>query len=72
MIYYEPEKQVVTRSGDEAVVSLCNQWYLDYGNNEWKAQAREALTKLSIVDEVGFLPSSLCYSHQKWFWPIFF
>ncbi|VDL59361.1 unnamed protein product [Hymenolepis diminuta] len=51
MIYYEPEKQVVTRSGDEAVVSLCNQWYLDYGNDEWKAQAREALAKLSIVDE---------------------
>uniref|UniRef100_A0A0R3T4Z1 Leucine--tRNA ligase n=1 Tax=Rodentolepis nana TaxID=102285 RepID=A0A0R3T4Z1_RODNA len=51
MIYYEPEKQVVTRSGDEAVVSLCNQWYLDYGDKEWKDRTREALDKLNIVDE---------------------
>ena len=55
MAYYEPEKPVVTRGGDDAVVALCNQWYLDYGNKEWKAKAREALANLKIVDEVRSL-----------------
>lgn len=34
--YYEPEKKVVSRSGDSCVVALCNQWYLDYGDPSWK------------------------------------
>ena len=41
---------MVTRSGDEAVVSLCNQWFLDYG------KAREALANLNMADEVGLSP----------------
>ncbi|CDI97282.1 leucyl tRNA synthetase [Echinococcus multilocularis] len=51
LIYYEPEKPVVTRSGDDAVVSLCNQWYLDYGNKDWKAKTRKALTAVNMTDE---------------------
>ncbi|VDL91362.1 unnamed protein product [Schistocephalus solidus] len=51
ILYYEPEKPVVTRSGDDAVVCLCNQWYLDYGDEAWKAAARVALAKLNIHDE---------------------
>uniref|UniRef100_A0A8C4E869 Leucine--tRNA ligase, cytoplasmic n=1 Tax=Dicentrarchus labrax TaxID=13489 RepID=A0A8C4E869_DICLA len=38
MIYMEPEKQVMSRSADECVVALCDQWYLDYGDAEWKQQ----------------------------------
>lgn len=35
--YYEPNGLVVSRSGDECVVALQNQWYLEYGKNEeWK------------------------------------
>ncbi|KAM7535050.1 hypothetical protein Aperf_G00000104543 [Anoplocephala perfoliata] len=51
LIYYEPEKPVVTRSGDDAVVSLCNQWFLDYGNKDWKAKTREALGFVNMADE---------------------
>ncbi|KAL5109316.1 Leucine--tRNA ligase cytoplasmic [Taenia crassiceps] len=51
LIYYEPEKPVVTRSGDDAVVSLCNQWYLDYGNKDWKAKTRQALAAVNMPDE---------------------
>ena len=58
MIYYEPEKPVVTRGGDDAVVALCNQWYLDYGNKEWKAKTREALSNLHIADEVSSVPAN--------------
>ncbi|CAH8449805.1 unnamed protein product [Heterobilharzia americana] len=52
IIYYEPENLVVTRSGDEAVVALCNQWYLDYGSDEWKSVVRKAIDNLCATDEV--------------------
>ncbi|VDM17183.1 unnamed protein product [Hydatigera taeniaeformis] len=51
LIYYEPERPVVTRSGDDAVVALCDQWYLDYGNKDWKAKVRKALAAVSMTDE---------------------
>ncbi|XP_056587813.1 leucine--tRNA ligase, cytoplasmic-like [Triplophysa dalaica] len=52
LIYMEPEKQVMSRSGDECVVALCDQWYLDYGNEEWKKQTTGLLTALeTFCDE---------------------
>lgn len=32
----EPEKDVVSRSGDEYVVALTDQWYIAYDEEEWK------------------------------------
>ncbi|PZC79873.1 hypothetical protein B5X24_HaOG215741 [Helicoverpa armigera] len=53
VIYYEPEKTIISRSGDECVVALCNQWYLDYGNEEWKSQVEKALGAMNTYhDEV--------------------
>eukprot|EP00750_Incisomonas_marina_P020549 INCI4053.1.p1 GENE.INCI4053.1~~INCI4053.1.p1 ORF type:complete len:995 (-),score=191.74 INCI4053.1:95-2965(-) len=34
--YFEPEKLVVSRSGDECVVSFEDQWFLDYGEEKWR------------------------------------
>ncbi|XP_060942051.1 leucine--tRNA ligase, cytoplasmic [Limanda limanda] len=52
MIYMEPEKQVMSRSADVCVVALCDQWYLDYGDAEWKQKAGEALKTLeTFCDE---------------------
>uniref|UniRef100_A0A4W5PYF5 leucine--tRNA ligase n=1 Tax=Hucho hucho TaxID=62062 RepID=A0A4W5PYF5_9TELE len=52
LIYMEPEKQVMSRSSDECVVALCDQWYLDYGDKEWKQQAMECLKPLeTFCDE---------------------
>ncbi|KAK6321988.1 leucine--tRNA ligase, cytoplasmic [Coregonus clupeaformis] len=52
LIYMEPEKQVMSRSADECVVALCDQWYLDYGDKEWKQQAMECLKPLeTFCDE---------------------
>ncbi|XP_030067652.1 leucine--tRNA ligase, cytoplasmic [Microcaecilia unicolor] len=51
MIYMEPEKQVISRSADECVVALCDQWYLDYGEESWKNQARECLRSLETFCE---------------------
>lgn len=37
--YSEPEKRVVSRSGDDCCVALMDQWYLDYGEDSWKEVA---------------------------------
>jgi leucyl-tRNA synthetase len=37
--YAEPEGLVISRSSDECVVALMDQWYLDYGEPKWRAQA---------------------------------
>lgn len=34
--YFEPEKLVMSRSGDECVVSYLDQWYLEYGEKVWQ------------------------------------
>lgn len=34
--YYEPNGTVISRSGDECVVTYCDQWFIDYSNAEWK------------------------------------
>ena len=34
--YFEPESTVMSRSGDECVVALADQWYLSYGDEEWR------------------------------------
>ena len=44
IIYSEPERAVVSRSGDTCVVALTDQWYLTYGEDEWAASARECLS----------------------------
>ncbi len=65
ILYYEPEKLVMTRTGVEAVVALCNQWYLDYGNEDWKAISRKALAQVNIADEVGSVPISALLQRIK-------
>ncbi|KAH9929466.1 leucine-tRNA ligase [Fomitopsis serialis] len=44
--YAEPEGMVVSRSSDECVVALMDQWYLDYGEPTWRAQAEKVLAKM--------------------------
>lgn len=53
VVYYEPEKTIISRSGDECVVALCDQWYLDYGEEKWKVLAEKCLDKMNTYhDEV--------------------
>lgn len=37
--YSEPERKVVSRSGDDCCVALMDQWYIDYGEESWKQVA---------------------------------
>jgi leucyl-tRNA synthetase len=39
--YSEPESVIMSRSGNECVVALTDQWYLVYGETEWKAQVKK-------------------------------
>ncbi|GFY80548.1 ATP binding/leucine-tRNA ligases/aminoacyl-tRNA ligase [Actinidia rufa] len=51
VMYSEPEKKVMSRSGDECVVTLTDQWYITYGEPNW-------MDKFWTWDEV-FLVESL-------------
>jgi leucyl-tRNA synthetase len=42
-VYYEPENLVVSRSGEECVVALCDQWFIAYGEPAWRAQVEKCL-----------------------------
>eukprot|EP00796_Vickermania_ingenoplastis_P004261 gene4261-3082_t len=53
IVYYEPTGMVTSRSGDECVVALQNQWYIEYGKNEeWKKAVLEHLESVNT-----FFPS---------------
>lgn len=43
--YSEPEGPVISRSGDACVVALCDQWYLDYGETEWRKETEDHVAK---------------------------
>ncbi|KAI0920465.1 hypothetical protein AcV5_010190 [Taiwanofungus camphoratus] len=48
--YAEPEGLVVSRSSDECVVALMDQWYLDYGEPSWRAQAEKLVAKMETYN----------------------
>ncbi|WWC58822.1 leucine-tRNA ligase [Kwoniella dejecticola CBS 10117] len=45
--YAEPESEVISRSADVCVVALVDQWYLDYGEDSWKASAFKLLEQMN-------------------------
>ena len=42
--YYEPEKEIMSRTGDSCIVATCYQWFLKYGEEDWKEFVREHLS----------------------------
>ncbi|CAK9168178.1 unnamed protein product [Ilex paraguariensis] len=48
VVYCEPEKKVMSRSGDECVVALTDQWYITYGEPDWKKVAEECLASMNL------------------------
>ncbi|XP_061981891.1 leucine--tRNA ligase, cytoplasmic-like [Populus nigra] len=51
VMYSEPEKRVMSRSGDECVVALTDQWYLTYDDPRWKESAEECLSKMNLYSD---------------------
>jgi len=36
--YSEPTEEVISRSGDKCVCALTSQWFIAYGEPEWRSQ----------------------------------
>ncbi|KAG9145213.1 hypothetical protein Leryth_008994 [Lithospermum erythrorhizon] len=51
VVYSEPEKKVMSRSGDECVVALTDQWYITYGESEWRKITEECLASMNLYSE---------------------
>ena len=51
LLYSEPERPVLSRSGDECVVALTDQWYVTYGEQEWKEATLGCLQKMELYDD---------------------
>ncbi|GMN39074.1 hypothetical protein TIFTF001_008312 [Ficus carica] len=47
----EPAERVTSRSGDERVVALTDQWYITYGDPEWKKLAEEYLANVNFFSD---------------------
>lgn len=64
--YAEPEGRIVSRSADECVVALCDQWYMDYGEEEWKKQAQKLVAGMNTyADEIrNAFDGTLNWLHQ--------
>jgi len=70
MSYAEPESVVMSRSGNECVVALTEQWYLVYGEDAWKQavenhinttlQTFNPLTHKKFVETVNWLKEWGC------------
>ena len=41
VIYFEPEKEVLSRTGDSCIVALVDQYLLQYGEESWKNKVKE-------------------------------
>ena len=66
MLYSEPEKQVISRSGDECVVALTDQWYLNYGEPSWLAIVRcPAFPPMLPLPAAGLLARSPLLCHPR-------
>ncbi|ONI20431.1 hypothetical protein PRUPE_2G015100 [Prunus persica] len=52
IMYSEPEKRVVPRSGDECLVACTEPWYITYGEAEWKKQAQEYLSSMNFYSDM--------------------
>jgi len=51
-MYEFSDKNVISRFGNRAVVKIIHdQWFIDYGNPEWKEKAKEALANMKIFPE---------------------
>ncbi|KAF7702850.1 putative leucine--tRNA ligase, cytoplasmic [Cucumispora dikerogammari] len=48
---YIPESEVISRSGAVCVVSLTDQWFINYGDSEWKQKTRTLLEKLQATKQ---------------------
>lgn len=47
-VYYEPESEVVSRSREVCIVALTDQWYIPYGENEFKGIVKDHINSANF------------------------
>ncbi|XP_059614194.1 leucine--tRNA ligase, cytoplasmic [Phlebotomus argentipes] len=60
-VYYEPEKTIMSRSGDVCVVALCDQWYLNYGEDTWRNITTQHMEKMEMFHEEARRNFEACF-----------
>lgn len=55
----------MSRSGDECVVALTDQWYMAYGEDVWQALTREALAGLEVYSDDARAQFSHCLGESR-------
>ena len=53
VMYCEPASRVMSRSGDECVVALCDQWYLKYGEEKWRAATEAHMETMNFYNSAA-------------------
>jgi len=61
-----PEDTVISRSGAKCVVSLLDQWYINYQLPEWKAKARKCLERMALTSDTRAKISEHLEGLNKW------
>ena len=52
-ILYETNRKAVTRAKHKVIVAvLSNQWFLHYGNKEWKEKTKQSFKNIKIIPEI--------------------
>ncbi|KAF8622600.1 hypothetical protein AX15_006860 [Amanita polypyramis BW_CC] len=49
--YAEPESFVLSRSGDECIVALMDQWYMDYGEESWRGDTERLVANMEFYSQ---------------------
>ncbi|KAH9411301.1 putative tRNA synthetase class I [Ordospora pajunii] len=49
--FYEPEDEVISRSGGKCVVALTDQWYVNYHDEKWKKEVWKCMERLECTED---------------------
>lgn len=65
--YAEPEGLIISRSADECVVALMDQWYLDYGEPTWREQTAKYVyfSNASTIQYIHRLQGRMEFYNQE-------
>lgn len=63
---FVPEDTVISRSGAKCVVSLLDQWYIDYSIPEWKDKARKCVERMVLTDDTRAKINEHLEGLNKW------
>lgn len=67
LLYSEPESKVISRSGDECVVALTDQWYITYGEEKWAERTKQCLSQLNTFGTEARVNFEHCLGWlEKW------